>query len=90
MLLHLRVGLAPEPWHCVAAKRCIPPPAPRPLPQANVYHGTAPGRGEVAIKIYKTSILVFKDRYAWSPCMQWRRQARSTRVGVLLCAASDT
>ena len=30
--------------------------------QANVYHATQPGGGEVAIKVYKTSILVFKDR----------------------------
>jgi RIO kinase 1 len=30
--------------------------------EANVYHAQSPDRGEMAIKIYKTSILVFKDR----------------------------
>lgn len=30
--------------------------------EANVYHATTEGEGELAIKIYKTSILVFKDR----------------------------
>ncbi|RYY33492.1 hypothetical protein EON62_04185, partial [archaeon] len=30
--------------------------------EANVYHAFRPDGGEVAIKIYKTSILVFKDR----------------------------
>jgi hypothetical protein len=30
--------------------------------EANVYHAFRPDRSEVAIKIYKTSILVFKDR----------------------------
>lgn len=30
--------------------------------EANVYHAFTPSGGEVAIKVYKTSILVFKDR----------------------------
>jgi len=30
--------------------------------QANVYHAVRPSGEELAIKIYKTSILVFKDR----------------------------
>jgi len=30
--------------------------------EANVYHSEAKGNKEFAIKIYKTSILVFKDR----------------------------
>ena len=30
--------------------------------EANVYHATTLSGGEVAIKIFKTSILVFKDR----------------------------
>ena len=30
--------------------------------EANVYHAFTPSGGEVAIKIFKTSILVFKDR----------------------------
>eukprot|EP00770_Monocercomonoides_exilis_P002626 MONOS_2609.1-p1 / transcript=MONOS_2609.1 / gene=MONOS_2609 / organism=Monocercomonoides_exilis_PA203 / gene_product=putative protein serine / transcript_product=putative protein serine / location=Mono_scaffold00055:15181-17594(-) / protein_length=742 / sequence_SO=supercontig / SO=protein_coding / is_pseudo=false len=30
--------------------------------EANVYHGMSPEKNEVAIKIYKTSILIFKDR----------------------------
>ena len=30
--------------------------------EANVYHATAKDGGQLALKIYKTSILVFKDR----------------------------
>jgi serine/threonine-protein kinase RIO1 len=30
--------------------------------EANVYHATTPTGGELAVKVYKTSILVFKDR----------------------------
>lgn len=30
--------------------------------QANVYHALTPERKDLALKIYKTSILVFKDR----------------------------
>lgn len=30
--------------------------------QANVYHALTPERKHLALKIYKTSILVFKDR----------------------------
>ena len=30
--------------------------------QANVYHALTPERRHLALKIYKTSILVFKDR----------------------------
>jgi RIO kinase 1 len=30
--------------------------------EANVYHGFTPSGSELAIKIYKTSILIFKDR----------------------------
>ena len=30
--------------------------------QANVYHALTPSKAHLAIKIYKTSILVFKDR----------------------------
>lgn len=30
--------------------------------EANVYHAAAADKSEMAIKIYKTSILVFKDR----------------------------
>lgn len=34
--------------------------------EANVYHATGPeGQGDMAIKVYKTSILVFKDRDRW-------------------------
>lgn len=32
------------------------------LLQANVYHAVSPERRHLALKIYKTSILVFKDR----------------------------
>lgn len=35
--------------------------------EANVYHATGPeGQGDMAIKVYKTSILVFKDRDRWA------------------------
>lgn len=30
--------------------------------QANVYHALTPSHDHLALKIYKTSILVFKDR----------------------------
>ncbi len=30
--------------------------------EANVYHATAPSGAHLAVKVYKTSILVFKDR----------------------------
>lgn len=30
--------------------------------EANVYHACAPDGTDLAIKVYKTSILVFKDR----------------------------
>lgn len=30
--------------------------------EANVYHATAPSGDHLAVKVYKTSILVFKDR----------------------------
>ena len=30
--------------------------------QANVYHALTPSKAHLALKIYKTSILVFKDR----------------------------
>ena len=30
--------------------------------EANVYHASTPGGQDMAIKIYKTSVLVFKDR----------------------------
>jgi RIO kinase 1 len=30
--------------------------------EANVYHACAPDGADLAIKVYKTSILVFKDR----------------------------
>uniref|UniRef100_A0A061SK97 Serine/threonine-protein kinase RIO1 n=1 Tax=Tetraselmis sp. GSL018 TaxID=582737 RepID=A0A061SK97_9CHLO len=33
--------------------------------EANVYHGTNPDTGDMAIKVYKTSILVFRDRDAY-------------------------
>jgi RIO kinase 1 len=35
--------------------------------EANVYHasGAQPGDPEMAIKVYKTAILVFKDRDRW-------------------------
>lgn len=34
--------------------------------EANVYHATTADGGDLAIKIYKTSILVFKDRDRYS------------------------
>lgn len=30
--------------------------------EANVYHASAPDGSSLAVKVYKTSILVFKDR----------------------------
>jgi serine/threonine-protein kinase RIO1 len=33
--------------------------------EANVYHASAPDGTDLAIKVYKTSILVFKDRDRW-------------------------
>lgn len=33
--------------------------------EANVYHASAPDGSEMAIKVYKTAILVFKDRDRW-------------------------
>ncbi len=35
--------------------------------EANVYHASAPDGSSLAIKIYKTSILVFKDRERCAP-----------------------
>jgi len=35
---------------------------PLPNTQANVYHALAPSKAHLAVKIYKTPILVFKDR----------------------------
>ena len=37
--------------------------------EANVYHASAPGGAELAVKVYKTSILVFKDRDRWA--LRW-------------------
>jgi serine/threonine-protein kinase RIO1 len=37
--------------------------------EANVYHACAPDGVDLAIKVYKTSILVFKDRDRWA----WKR-----------------
>jgi RIO kinase 1 len=34
--------------------------------EANVYHASAPDGAELAIKVYKTAILVFKDRDRWA------------------------
>lgn len=39
--------------------------------EANVYHASAAAAGrELAIKVYKTSILVFKDRDRYTPPVQ--------------------
>ena len=35
--------------------------------EANVYHATAPSGEHLAVKVYKTSILVFKDRERCTP-----------------------
>lgn len=35
--------------------------------EANVYHATSPTGPDLAIKVYKTSILVFKDRDRLAP-----------------------
>ncbi len=63
-------GLIDEVNGCVSTGKevCIchsSPPTGRCLcfvPQANVYHALTPERNHLALKIYKTSILVFKDR----------------------------
>lgn len=49
--------------------------------EANVYHAQAPGGAELAIKIYKTSILVFKDRDRWVGGLQLGRCATAQGVG---------
>jgi RIO kinase 1 len=35
--------------------------------EANVYHASAPDGSSLAVKVYKTSILVFKDRERCDP-----------------------
>lgn len=51
------------------------------LPQANVYHAVTPERRHLALKIYKTSILVFKDRDRYvSGEYRFRRGYRSVHV----------
>lgn len=36
--------------------------------EANVYHATSPEGKDLAIKVYKTSVLVFKDRDRCAEC----------------------
>ena len=61
--------------------------------EANVYHAQAPGGAELAIKIYKTSILVFKDRDRWVGlwvAAWWtRRNARGWLGGRQVCMVSS-
>jgi hypothetical protein len=44
--------------------------------EANVYAATAPDGSDRAIKVYKTSILVFKDRDRWA-CSGWALSSSS-------------
>lgn len=37
--------------------------------EANVYHATGAGGADLAVKVYKTSILAFKDRDRWCCCL---------------------
>jgi len=61
------------PTHPPTFKHASPPPPLSQLPpsvslsapagkEANVYHACTPDGSDLAIKVYKTSILVFKDR----------------------------
>ena len=40
--------------------------------EANVYHASSADGADLAIKVYKTSILVFKDRDRWAGAQQGR------------------
>lgn len=48
--------------------------------EANVYHATNPAGEELAIKVYKTSILVFKDRDRWGEGL-WKDWKGDGQVG---------
>jgi len=62
-----------------------------PLPQANVYHALTPDKKHLALKIYKTSILVFKDRskYVTGEYRFRRGYSRNPRKMVRLWAEKE-
>ena len=57
--------------------------------EANVYHASGPNGQDLAIKVYKTSILVFKDRDRWVCCDRSMEAHDLAGAGVVAAVAAQ-